>query len=58
MTETDIEGSKMNEYERTEILRMGAEIGWDAAVSAMQYEDGTPVEIVHAHNPYRKVGKK
>lgn len=48
----------MDEYERTEILRMGAEIGWDMAVSSMQYEDGTKVDIVHAHNPYRKVGKK
>lgn len=27
--------------------------GWDAAVAAMRYEDGTPVEIVSMVNPYR-----
>lgn len=27
--------------------------GWDAAVAAMRYEDGTPVEIVAMVNPYR-----
>ena len=26
--------------------------GWDAAVGAMRYEDGTPVEIVAEVNPY------
>lgn len=29
-------------------------IGWDAAISAMQYEDGTPVEIGTNINPYRE----
>ena len=28
-------------------------IGWDAAVSRMTYEDGTPVEIAANVNPYR-----
>ncbi|MDL5351178.1 hypothetical protein [Microbacterium sp. zg-YB36] len=31
-----------------------AAIGWDAAVAAMRYEDGTPVEIVSMKNPYRE----
>lgn len=26
--------------------------GWNAAVAAMRYEDGTPVEIVSMVNPY------
>lgn len=34
-------------------LREAAAIGWDAAVAAMKYEDGTPVEIVSMVNPYR-----
>lgn len=29
-------------------------IGWDAAVAAMKYEDGTPVEIETSINPYRE----
>lgn len=33
--------------------REAAAIGWDAAVAAMQYPDGTPVEIVSSTNPYR-----
>lgn len=28
--------------------------GWGAAVAAMRYEDGTPVEIVESANPYRQ----
>ena len=28
--------------------------GWDAAIAAMRYEDGTPVEIVGMVNPYRQ----
>ena len=31
----------------------GAALGWDAAVSRMTYEDGTPVEIAANVNPYR-----
>jgi hypothetical protein len=31
----------------------GACVGWDAAVNAMRYEDGTTVEIVAMTNPYR-----
>lgn len=34
-------------------LREAAAVGWDAAVAAMRYEDGTPVEIVAMVNPYR-----
>ena len=30
-----------------------AAIGWDAAVKAMCYEDGTAVEIAANSNPYR-----
>lgn len=41
----------MNENQR--LLREAAAIGWDAAVAAMKYEDGTPVEIVSMVNPYR-----
>ena len=33
--------------------RACAAIGWDAAVAAMRYEDGTPVEIISMTNPYR-----
>ena len=33
--------------------REAAAIGWDAAVAAMRYEDGTPVEIASMVNPYR-----
>ena len=31
----------------------GAAFGWDAAVSRMTYEDGTPVDIAENVNPYR-----
>lgn len=34
--------------------RAVAAAAWDAAVRSMKHEDGTPVEIVSAHNPYRK----
>lgn len=27
--------------------------GWDAAVAACCYEDGTPLELVSNNNPYR-----
>lgn len=27
--------------------------GWDAAIAACVYEDGTPVELVSNTNPYR-----
>lgn len=30
-----------------------AAVGWDAAVAAMTYEDGTPVELAKNINPYR-----
>lgn len=38
------------ESQRRELLA----IGWDAAVAAMAYEDGTKVEIAHSVNPYRQ----
>ena len=28
--------------------------GWDKCVDSLRYEDGSPVEIVSASNPYRK----
>jgi hypothetical protein len=31
--------------------------GWDAAVSCIRYEDGTPVEVVGGVNPYRAAGE-
>jgi len=36
-----------------DIYRDGAAVGWDACLKALQYEDGTPVEIVSFNNPYR-----
>lgn len=36
------------------VFREVAATGWDGAVRAMRYEDGTPVEIVAVVNPYRK----
>lgn len=33
--------------------RRAAAIGWDAAVAAIRYEDGTPVDIAMTVNPYR-----
>ena len=29
-------------------------IGWDAAVAAMVYQDGTKVDVAENSNPYRK----
>jgi len=37
-----------------EKVRAGAAMGWDGAVSAMHYEDGTTVEFVYVDNPYRE----
>jgi hypothetical protein len=34
-------------------LRRAAAIGWDAAVASMRYEDGAPLEVVRAVNPFR-----
>lgn len=28
-------------------------VAWDAAVGSLAYEDGSPVEVVSAPNPYR-----
>lgn len=30
--------------------------GWDAAVKAMTYEDGSPVEVTKNANPFRQRG--
>lgn len=38
------------ESQRRELLA----IGWDAAVAAMVYQDGTQVEVAENSNPYRK----
>ena len=38
------------EESRRELLA----IGWDAAVAAMVYPDGTKVEVAKNSNPYRK----
>jgi hypothetical protein len=37
------------ESQRRELLA----IGWDAAVAAMKYPDGSPVEVALNSNPYR-----
>ena len=39
---------------RAGALFRGAEIGWDAAVDAMQFEDGTRPDFVEVVNPYKK----
>lgn len=39
---------------RAGALIRGAEIGWDAAVSAMQFEDGAKPDFVSVVNPYRQ----
>ncbi|MBT2587916.1 hypothetical protein [Arthrobacter sp. ISL-95] len=44
---------KMSHEEATAIIT-GAAIGWDAAVAAMTYTDGTPVELAVNINPYRE----
>lgn len=38
------------EASRRELLA----IGWDAAVAAMTYEDGSKVEVAENSNPYRQ----
>lgn len=35
-----------------------AAVGWDAAVAACRYEDGTPVEFAEVVNPYRESGNQ
>lgn len=42
------------ETARQRLIRESAAIGWDAAVAAMCYEDGTPVEFHETNNPYRE----
>ncbi|MGH3703015.1 MAG: hypothetical protein ACRDT9_00160 [Agromyces sp.] len=37
-----------------EVRAKAAAAGWDAAVAAMRYEDGSPVEITVNTNPYRE----
>lgn len=35
-------------------VKQAAALGWDAAVAAMTYTDGTPVELAANINPYRE----
>ena len=42
-----------NKEWHAEELRQAKEQAWDAVINAMQYEDGTPVELVTNINPYR-----
>lgn len=35
------------------LLREAMAMGWDAAIKAIQYPDGSPVEIMINQNPYR-----
>ena len=35
------------------LLREAMAMGWDDAIKAMQYPDGSPVEIMINQNPYR-----
>jgi hypothetical protein len=48
--------NRLNDFEtrddRAKALRESAAIGWDAAVKAMTYEDGSPVEVASNQNPY------
>ena len=32
-------------------------LGWNAAVKAMRYEDGSPVEVVATANPFAQILK-
>lgn len=43
---------------RAGALISGAEIGWDAAVWMMQFEDGTKPDVVAVVNPYRQKENK
>lgn len=53
----ELTGASMDEREFDRWLaqhdREVAAEAWDAAVKAMRYEDGTPVELVSVVNPYR-----
>ena len=46
--------ARIKEDARADALFRGAEIGWDAAVGAMRFEDGTKPDFVEVANPYRK----
>ena len=39
--------------DNTTMLRKAAEIGWDQAVAAIQYENGSQSEVILNVNPYR-----
>ena len=43
----------MTEAQLHSLIRAGQEYGWDAAVKAMTYEDGSKVEVAANDNPYR-----
>lgn len=38
------------------LLQQSAAVGWDAAVEAMCYEDGTKLDVVECHNPFANPG--
>lgn len=42
------------EQDQARDLNMAAAAGWDAALKAMRYEDGTPVQVAVNDNPYRE----
>lgn len=46
--------ARVKEDARAGALIRGAEIGWDAAVNAMRYEDGSALDVVEVVNPYRQ----
>ena len=46
--------ARIREDARAGALIRGAEIGWDAAVGAMQFKDGTRPDFVEVVNPYKK----
>lgn len=39
-------------------VREAMAFGWDKAVESMRFEDGSPLEIIQATNPYRAENKE
>jgi len=39
-------------------VREAMAFGWDKAVESMRFEDGSPLEVIQATNPYRGESKK
>lgn len=44
----------IDDPEQVETLRAVLFAVWERAVGSLQYEDGSPVEIVSNDNPYRR----